>query len=1187
MSLFRAKLVFFLLAIVTLTIGDSVSLYGQGGVGQVVGTLSDPSGAVVVGASITARHATTGVQTEIRSNADGAYRFPNLPIGVYTVTVRADGFKTLERSALRVVSGETQTLDLRLELGQTTQIVKVSAAAAAVESTTSQAGTTRVTEEISELPLLDVGSSRNVTSLLRTLPGVDVTPGLQYDAGHGMLHWPYGGVTTATINGGFQGSTSYSIDGVMASAGSAEQLRDDFSPPPEMIDELRLNATNTPEYGWNGGVGVTIVEKSGTNQIHGSAFEYVRNDALDARTWSAADVSVEKQNEWGFVVGGPVVLPHLYNGRNKTFFLATYGGYRYRTAPGGGIQTVPTASMRTGDFSELLGALQGTDVLGRPIYANELYDPSTTRPDGEGGVIRDPFMYQGGMNVIDPARLSSVSKVFQAGVPLPTRSGTLYNYVGTMHESFLDNNKYSFKIDENVGTRHRFSFAYEHWGQNNFTGGNPFDQVIAGDTQTLSHAYHYRFVYTGTLSSNLVYSFRTGVNRMIENDSEPTAALNGGVTAGLRGLPANKTPYIYFGACCLQEGYSGWGHNAEVSMEPLWTVPINTDLTWIKGTHSLKFGGQYMNNNEYYLYGDRAGYSFLKNETGLPANNATTGWDYASFLVGSVDSLGVHMNAPAKYQDQAFSFYGQDSWRITRKLTLNYGLRWDIFIPPHEGHDRIGVFDPTIPNTGAGGILGALTFFGDGAGRDGRHTISDTYFGIKSLSPSLGFAYALNPKTAIRGSWGLSSLNAESAWVTFNQIPNTGWGAFVTKQSLDQGVTPLISNWDQGGAPDGFIPRLPSLDPTLLNGGQILYFSHNLRPGRTENINFGVERELPGGIFVKAAYVGNLTHGIPGAWWTNEMDPKYLSLGALLNQDANSPEAQAAGIKIPYAGFSGPVSQALMAYPQYPGAVRIAGNVWFSEYNSAQFTVQKRTGHGLSLLASYTISKNLSDTAGSSWDPNQAFGIADGPAVGQQDWHHFEKHVTTDDRPQMLYLSWVYELPFGPGKRFATSSNPVVKQLVGGWRVSGVQQYTSGVPVQIVGGTSLPGLLGGWGSYAKQVPGVPRRTPGVSCGNYDPNNPSLNHYINPAAFTNTAPFTLGDISTIDDLRQCGYKGESVSVQKVFPIRERLHLLVSGDFNNVFNRHNWSAWGWGTGSALGIYSHVSDPRLVQLHMKLEW
>src|ERR1700730_3112314 len=316
----------------------SFMLPAQQNVGRITGVVRDPSGAVVPKADITATAVATSVTLLVHANEGGAYAFPSLPTGEYSLTVRATGFKTFEQGGVQIVASGGLVIDFQLELGQSTESIQVAGEAPKVDTATVTEGNTIFTSQINELPLIMQGGARNAQSFIGLLPGVIGGPGPN--------------VATTTINGSQEGGVSYTIDGVIASTSGNSLLQDTFSYPPESISEMRLNATNSSEYGSNGGIGVVLVSKSGTNKLHGSFYEYVRNGDFNARNWFASQPDPSKQNEYGFTLGGPVILPRIYRGADKTFFYMLYEGFNYRTQAGGTTLTVPTAAMKAGNFSE-------------------------------------------------------------------------------------------------------------------------------------------------------------------------------------------------------------------------------------------------------------------------------------------------------------------------------------------------------------------------------------------------------------------------------------------------------------------------------------------------------------------------------------------------------------------------------------------------------------------------------------------------------------------------------------------------------------------------------------------------------------------------------------------------------------------------------------------------------------------
>jgi hypothetical protein len=1127
-----------ILAAIALVLGSFTNLHGQSDTGRIIGIVRDPSGAVVAEAQITAQLAATTTQARAITGSDGSFVFPSLAIGSYDLTINAPGFAVVVDRGVRVISSVTTTADINLnKLGATTEIVNVNAAAETLDTTASSVGTTRTVEEIRQLPLLLTQTQRSSVSFARTFPGVSWTPGLIDDGSQG--------INVAEINGAPEGGEGYLIDGIPASISAHGQLRDDFSPPPEMIEEMRLTSNTASEYsGWNSGVGVALVTRGGTNQFHGTGFEYLRNTVLDAKNYYASSVTPEQQNEFGVTFGGPII-------KNKTYFFGMYSGYRLRLAPQGITSTVPTAAMRTGDFSQLLGAQIGTDSLGRPIFQGEIYDPNTTRPGPGGRIVRDPFDFGGQLNHVDPARLSSISSFFQNGYPMPTKAGTQLNWTGPAASSPVNSDKFNIRIDQNLGANQKIMFGYDHWWRSEIFGA-PFDPLISNTWILSDDTYRARLSYEWSITPNLLLSVRAAANKchdILSEDHFPNAT--GGAKAGLTGVLRPTTPLV-----TIQDATGFGPPYANKIDEPAWLTPVFADVSWVKGKHTFKFGAQFTTSvfeNIGTISTGAGQYTFSRNETGLPGAPAGTGWGYASYLIGTVDSATLSTPQNQRFGSQTWGFYAQDSWRITPKLTLSYGLRWDIFNPEHENQNEIGSFDPNAINSAAGGILGALTFFGNGAGRNGLVDPYHIYW--REFSPRFGFAYNVTPKTVIRGGYGLSSPGYFGVFSSGNGLPNYGWSATVTPTTQDNGVTPAF-NWNQGFPT---IPVVPNLSPTLLNGSNVNYVNPAVpKPGRSENVNFGVQREIPLGIVLTADYVGNFSRGLPNntVVTLNQLDPKFLSLGPLLLQKVNSPAAIAAGIPLPYPGFTGSVAQALRPYPQYQRINQLATPEGYVEYNALQVTVQKHTGSGLSFLGAYTLSKQLTDAS-----------TFNGQGHGDTLVQYFKqsvgyKQLSDLDRPQMFQVSAMYELPFGPGKRFASGAHGAERWLVGGWSVAMSGNYMAGTPVALSTSQSLPG--GYAAVFADQVAGVPVKL--ESCSQFNPSDPNHNHYLNVKAFADPAPFTFGTTRVLSNIRTCGYVNENISVIKNFSFTERVKAVFAVDFDNAFNRHSW----------IGLNANIDNP-----------
>jgi carboxypeptidase family protein len=1133
----------------------------QQNTGSIKGIVRDQSGGVIVGAALTARHEATGIELRVVTNSEGAYAISPLNIGEYTLTAASQGFKTVKIPAIRVVSAETRLVDVELPIGEITDTATVTSEIVTVDTAASTLGTTRVNEELERLPLAIAGDRgyRNPLAFVSTISGVSFDPssGRMFDM--------------ARMNGAPTGQVSYQVDGLNAGT-QGHEIADDFSyPPPDGVSEFRLTASNNAEFGWNFGVGISLTLKSGTNQFHGTIFEYLRNSALDARNFFAATKGAQKFNEFGYVLGGPVILPN-YNGKNKTFFFTTYDGYKNRASPAGINATVPTAAMRVGNFSELLGPQIGMDSLGRPILQGQIFDPLTTRSDGRGGFARDPFPG----NVIPTNRLSQLSLNLQNGYPLPTGSGTQLNWVGESNPVFHDIDRTLLKVDHEFNQAHRISVTWEQMWRSNQVGSGIFSPEISNRIGFTTTMYGYRFNYNWIMRPNLLFGLRTGVRKEPRTTgSQGLPSEDFGSRAGLKGVFTPQAPRVQI------QGITGFGPLFQALTDTGQSIPASVDLSWTKGSHTFKFGTEFLHLIKYAsgAAGPTAGlFTFSDLGTGLPGFPApATGAGYASYLLGDVNTSQLESTRGAdRFTHGAWALYAQDQWRVTSRLTLNYGLRWDLYLPRTELFDRMSSFDPTVPNPSAGGRLGAVTFWGDGPGRNGRRHLYD--YNYRAFGPRFGFAYTLDSRTVVRGHYGVAYNALFGAGLSGFSQPFVGWGGRIDVNSLNNGVTPAY-NWNNGFPP--VFPSFPNFNPSIINGSGIAYYDpSDVKPARGQNISFGIEHELPGGIALRADYIANLMHGLPTAnlvQW-NQLDPKYFSLGNLLLANISSPQAQAAGIPIPYPGFNGSVAQALRPYPQFQDLPQHLAPAGDATYHSLQVNLQKRLGRGLSFLIAYTLSKSLG---------TDNFGNAGQATVVLQhtNLRRTAKQLNVLDRPHTLAISYTYDLPFGPGKRFGQWENPFLKQLVAGWQVSGIHNYMSGAPVLIANAATIPTGITVW---ANRVPDVPIET-GNGCGSYDPNDPSRNRYLNINAFAVPAPFSFGNTSQLPSTRTCGYLNESLSIHKAFPLKENINLRFGSDFFNAFNRHQWTNLSTNitVPGSFGRYGGASPARTVQFYLKLEF
>lgn len=1153
------------LSFISLLIFCAGSLMAQLNKGSIVGTVIDPTGAVVPGAQVSLVEVQTQARLETRTDTSGYYSFNALDLGNYTITVTAPSFKTYVQSEIVLNAGKSIRLDVTLQLGQVSQQVSVTGAPPVVETRDASYANIEDAKTLAQLPLQLSGAKRDATMYESTIPG--------YQGGAGF---------TSNFNGSIGTYNELLVDGAPAECNPAVLggcLRGSFST--EAVAEFKVADATGADQGFTAGSVVTMVSKSGTNTLHGSAYEYLRNNALDSRGFFDKSVPKDQQNEFGFTLGGPVYIPKVYDGRNKTFFFFNLGWFRYLYSVGGSAYTMPIDAYKQGNFSSLLGAQIGTDALGRPVYAGAIYDPSTTRPDGHGGFIRDPFPG----NIIPQDRFSTVSSKFQSYYPEPQTSALSNNWFAAGGSGSNPERYWSLKIDQYIGTKHHISGFY--WNSNS-TSQSPWalPPIFGVRTAGMTVSHPVRLGWTFTMTPNTVNDAVLAMDRTFTGTFSNFADANNG--AALIGqphpfgpcLPAVHIPGFFAGTqtelkCSQLEGDTNWR--------------ILDNLTHQRGKHLLKFGGNYIHWNGNFPVITNGQFTFLPAETGLPGQFLSqTGFSYASFLLGAVDNSAVQGGQYQAGRSYTFGFYAQDEYHVNQKLTLTLGLRYDAQPFPIQNHDQISQWLDNVPNPGAGGLLGALGYAGFGPGRLGYRRLAPSHWFDRNFAPRIGFAYRLTPNTSVRGSWGMYWGPVTQQMAGFDAVIQQGFFPTLTKVSLD-GYTPPF-NWDQG-FPLGNENLFGNFDPAGANGSNTAYFGKDAgRAPAISMVHFSVQRELPGRVMIDFLYFGQWAHGIiaDGPEERNQIDySKYARLGSELTADISCvaagtcPNAIAAGAHVPYPGFQGSVAQALRPFPQYLGIENEGGAISWSTYNSFQFKAQRQFASGLSFLVGYTISKALSDISTSV--PGY-FAAASQDAYN----HRAEKALSNIDLPQSLIFNYSYELPVGTGKRFLNHNDPISRYVVGGWTIAGVHTYNSGMPIAISSELTLPTMSSGALSPAVLRPDI---VPGVSmvshgCSGFDP---ATDRLLNIAAFRAPAPFSFGNAPrTLPNVRSCGYFNENVSLFKNFRFKERANFQVGVDTFNLFNRHPWGGPNTDINAAnFGQISGVNPGRIIQLRARIDF
>lgn len=1164
--------------------GQATATSGQGLTGVVV----DPSGAAVPGVPVVAENVGTGVKLENVTSGQGFFRFPGIVVGEYRLTVSQTGFETLVREGVVVQAGQTPDVRLTLTIGATTEHVVV-LAGSTLDKTSTATSQSLSAVMIDDIPVIADGATRSPMAYLTTFGGISLS--VNQTAGR-----PDTGLQQSTIfgvgdGGGHGQMTSYKVDGLDQAFDQTQPFGGQFAiprmPAPSAIQQTRVLTNVNAEQGFNLGAVYEIITKSGTSQYRGELYEYGRNDALNARNFlSPGDPPRQNQHDFGGVLGGPIP-----KGGGKHFFFANYQGYRSEFEANVDILTVPTAAMRRGDFSERLGPQIGLDLLGRSVFAGQIFDPRTTRAVGTG-FVRDPFPG----NVIPADRISSVSSAFLNSYPPPNGQGTENNYTANALANNTIQDKLYLKTDHQLGQAQRLSFGAEIFFRSgtpgtcgNVLGGRAafvgFADDINSCTTLEATNKSYRVNYAGTLGVNWLLSAGTGIAYSPFGQALVEAGLTAGERAGLTGTYTGGAPIVNI---TDSTGF-GTGQNRYAGSQ--WIVPVDVSVTWMKGAHQVKFGTQFNHvvNGPTRETNSNGTFNFTGAGTRQPGFNGTgsfiqPGYGFADFLLGSVTSATMDQPWESHLASQQWGWYVQDDWRVSSRLTLNYGLRWELFLPPTETDDRWSNFCPTCPNPAAGGFPGAIEFLGDGPGRNGRSTMIDVY--PWAFAPRIGAAYAMGDNTVTRLYYGVSRFPTNTLLKNGLFNPNNGFAVNFNQTSADGGVTPLFANWDNGT----FTLVEPALNPSLQNGQNVAYHDYTSSKSHAQHA-FGasVEREVGNSLVLGVKYAGKLLRGLPSSnlMTLNQLPLEHMSLGSLLTQNINSAAARAANIPIPYPGFTGTVAQALRPYPQYQNVHQNTAFVKNTNWHAMILSAQQRYSNGLSIMANYTLQRSRTNDplsyngAGvvTYLQSTQASALASEEPIHEVsaggDWGGMRTHT--------MNITFSYRLPFGRGGRFGSDWHPVVDAVLGGWQVAGALHYASGTPLVITAtGAATPSLQ----RWVLRNPDVPVAG-NVDCDSYDPSNPDA-RYVNAAAFSNPSQFEFGDTLIIPGLKGCGIKRENVSVTKSFAFGGRRSLRIGASASNVFNRHTWNGLGRALGTAaFAQFTTVTPPRAIQLQAQFRF
>jgi len=1136
---------------------------------QVTGRVSDPNESVVQGARVTTTNLGTGLKRETVTNDDGYYAIPLLPPGSYQVTVQKDGFKPISRTGLTLQVEQVARLDFTLEIGAASETVQITGATPLLERETSSVGQVVDNKKIVDLPL----NQRNPFSLVLLVPGVNGSVGNTFIS------------QNFSINGGRASSNEILLDGVPSAPPHDGANSFTVFPSVDAVNEFRVQTSNySPEFGLSGGGIINLIYKSGTNQLHGSAYEFLRNSIFDANNFFANRNGIPlasfKRNQFGGTIGGPVVLPEKlfgplgYDGHDKTFFFFSYEGLRQRAASNL-ITTVPTAAMRRGDFSQLKNA------AGQQIV---IYDPVTTR-SVSGGFVRTAFPG----NIIPDNRFNSVARNILRYWPLPNRPGDantgFNNYVASGATPF-DIDQWDVKMDQNLSDRQRLAARVS---RRHLVSGYPTffpaEIGIAEDGRAFPEtAQNVGFDYTLIASPTYVVNFRYGFARNLWGQTTRSDGFDL-TQLGFPGYLRDNSDVLVFPAIAPAGYYRlGTGYSLGMGRTGLDVHTWQLANTQVLSRHLLKFGGEArLMRNNVSQYGNIGNFNFGRDFTQGPnplLATSTAGDGFASFLLGLGGGTHTKNFKLVSTQSLYYGVYLNDDWKVTSRLTFNLGLRYEINDPRTERYDRTNYFDPLAPNPlgeqlknrpgfsdcpACANLKGGLVFVG--AGGTGRKQYETDW---NNFSPRVGFAYQVTKKTVARGGYGIFySTPSTSAAGT---IGLNGYRSDTPFRGSLDGVTP--NHYLNNPFPDGFLPltgnSLGLL--TFIGQGPSAPLRDTVTP-YTQNWNFGIQRELPGSLLLEASYVGSRgVHLVDNGTNLDQLEPQHLALGAKLLDNVANP-------------FFGLVSTGTLAqptvqrrfllrpYPQFNGVTALFFTGSSSIYHSFQLKAEKRLSQGLSFLLAYTNAKLIDDSSQS----NGNYG-REGVRQNAYD-RRADRSISPNDISQRLVISFVYELPIGRGRKLGNDWNRVADILVGGWQVNGIATLQTGLPLTISASNTCNCFNNG---LRPNISGSAKLSGDV--------HGRLEQYFNTSVFSQPVTYSFGNTSrTLPDVRGPGTYNWDLSLFKNFRVSEGLNLQFRAEAFNLFNRvqfglpdQNFANLGRGFGR---ITSQANSPRQMQFALKV--
>ncbi len=1163
----------------------SCLLFGQGGTGSITGSVTDSSGAAVPGATVTATNQGNGFKREVTVTGAGEYSLAGLTPGVYTLAATEPQFKTFSVKDLKLEVGQVARVEARLEVGAVTEVIEVTSQTALLQTEQSSVGAVVDQQKIVDFPL----NGRNFVQLGLLLPGVNEGDG---GVANGTGNVPGGGIS---ISGLRPEQNSFLLDGTI----NTDQYQNILviRPSVDAIQEFKIQTSSyAAEFGKGAGGQINLVTRSGTNTLHGTLFEFNRNNALQARNFFDRNPAFRtsdgrfkappfNQNQFGLTLGGPVVVPKWYNGKDKTFFFVNYEGQRLRRG-NTTLTAVPTPDMKRGDFSSFLGPNVGTSA-GQPVRRNAIYDPYTSTLAGNT-YLRVPFPN----NIIPVSRMdpAAVRALALPGlIPNPNIPGTRAAN-GNPVQNFFDGRTvrndydlFSVRADHQFSAKDTLMARYSLTDTNGFIP-NTFPGYGSVDNQRTMAG---TLAYTRIFGPTAVNELRFGYLRYAEYLASENTVMGRDVVKllGISGLDFASTPGLVGAPQITIGGFGNIGDGDGPFRPRNNTFQLIDQFSFHRGRHSIKFGGEIRRVRMAITRANtlRGNFGFGNtNWTGLQGF-ANTGNTFASFLLGLEQQKGRRVSG--FFQDLRSTEYAgfiQDDWKVNSKLTINMGVRYMFYTPPVETRDRISTTvypfgRPTNYNEGA------LNFLVPGNqrlapnwGRAGIELPRSLYpADKKNFGPRFGFAYNPVNKTVIRGGYG----------IFYDTVPG-----FITQDTLEN--LPNLKEDQQSLSlyHDGPPPNEGFIGFRIANPGPGQFFpgpndvSPNFKNAYVQQWNFGIERELPGNILLEVAYVGNKGTRLNRRENSNSAEPNgpsaVVQLSAIPAQPINPVTGQRFYPDDPIANAAvRPRLRRLVPYAINKwenNAFYLVDNIFqttssaFSNYNAAQFRLEKRSSKGLSWIMSYSFSKALSDstgfTGGGSFDT--------GSRIQDTFNKKADKGLASIDHRQRLSIASIYELPFGPGKPFLSGGSKVVGKVVGGWVLNGIYTYQTGLPMTVKFNGDAFGS------------GTDNARPDMVCNpNLDGDQRTVNRFFDTNCFRIQSPIRYGN-SGRGVVTGPVVNNFDVGVLKNTSFGERFNTQLRVEFFNLLNHAQWLPPNrFIDQGAFGVISSAKDPRIIQFGLKI--